>query len=176
MDKHSPESRHPNSLDENVPRGTMMKLFSLLRGRFIDRTADEDISALRIRYTHCRLPRPSWSARNPRRVFGPNPKHEMSTARERFCRPTEQLLKLTDCSTGDDVRENRFRANLLKSLGANLNIAKSKSSYYFTQKCTFLLIGLNQSKMNARARNFESKARKSGPRPNVDQSTVFHRQ
>ena len=53
-----------------------------------------------------------------------NPKHEMATTGERIRGPSKELFKLTDRTRCDDVRKNGFRANLLKSFGANLDIAE----------------------------------------------------
>jgi hypothetical protein len=100
----------------------------------------------------------------------------MTAADERSCGPAKELFKLTDRTASDEVRENRFWANFLKSLGADFNITEPKSSYDLGEKCALLLIGLNQSDVNVRAGNFERQAWKTGAGSNVGQPTVFHRQ
>ena len=89
------------------------------RGQIVDGASNEDESALRIRYARCRLPSPTGRTRDPRRIFGANPKQEMTSADERTCGPAKELLEFTDRSASDEVRKNRLRANFLKSLGAD---------------------------------------------------------
>ena len=102
----------------------------LSRREIVDGPANEDESALRIWYAHCRLPRPTGCTRDPRRVFGSNPKQEMTSADERICGPAKELFELTDRSASDEVRKNRLRANFLKSLGADFHIGKSEGPYH----------------------------------------------
>jgi hypothetical protein len=53
----------------------------------------------------------------------------MATADERSCGPAKELFKLTDRTGSDEVCENRFWADFLKSLGSDFNITEAKSSY-----------------------------------------------
>jgi hypothetical protein len=104
--------------------------YLLLQTGIVDGASNEDESALGIRYAFCRLPRPIWSAGNPRRVFGTNPKQEVTPADERLCGPSKELFELTNRSTSDELRKNRLWPNFLKYLWADFHVGEPEGPYY----------------------------------------------
>jgi hypothetical protein len=118
--RHATESKQR----KNVPRGTKLISYLLLKTGIVEGASDEDESALGIRYAFCRLPRPICSARDPRRIFGTNPKQEVSSADEGICGPSKELFELTNCSTSNELRKNRLWPNFLKSLRADFHVGE----------------------------------------------------
>jgi hypothetical protein len=157
----------------NRPRKTIPH--SNLRSCFA-RPAYKNKSALGIGDPDRQLPIPGAIARDSGGILGADPEHDMSPVNERFPGPTEELSEFTNRAGYDDIRSDCLRANLLKSLGSDLDVRQSQGSHDLMQKRALLLIGLDQQETKIRTRNFESYAWKPGPAADVGQPTLFHRE